>query len=208
MAQGAIVRNRENPAARMEAVGPLGQKYKRDSNTALCCVLYVRVGVGWGEASRETKFSHFHQCFSWHPSTTSETNWGQKWAHSKALPWGSCRLYRKTLQSHVGAGRDYTAVLSSSALTENICQPPLLVEIQRASLQNGTQRGLGGQEARRGTMRALRPQWQQRQLSSALWFCHESMSPTCKYRSPGPLSILLLTLWSLTYLYKRHKMNI
>ena len=57
-----------------------------------------------------------------------------------------------------GGRKELTAVLSSSALTENVRQPPLSVEIQRASLQNGTQRGLGGQEARRGTMRALGPQ--------------------------------------------------
>ena len=32
MTQGAIVSNWENPAAEMEADGPLGQKWKRDSS--------------------------------------------------------------------------------------------------------------------------------------------------------------------------------
>ena len=52
----------------------------------------------------------------------------------QALPWGSCRLYRKTLQSHVRPGRDSAAALSSSALTENVCQPPLSVETQEGVL--------------------------------------------------------------------------
>lgn len=87
MTQGAIVSNWENPAAEMEADGPLGQKWKRDSNTALCCVLYVWAGVGWGETSRETKFSHYHQCFSSdiHPQLQKPTEGGSGLTASTAL---------------------------------------------------------------------------------------------------------------------------
>lgn len=202
MAQEAVVRNQENPAARMEAVRPLGSEIEEGQQHCplLCVVCLGRGGVGWGLQRNEIlplpSVLFLTSIHNFRNQLRAEVG------SQQGIALGKLSSLQEDTPVTRGGRKGLTAVLSSSALTENVRQPPLSVEIQRASLQNGTQRGLGGQEARRGTMRALGPQWQQRQLSSALWFC-----PMCKYRSPGPLS-LLLTLWSLTYLYERHKMNI